>query len=99
MDGKTLLVAAMMGAAGLASAESTSTAKVWYPDDGYPLTQVYASVIGANPTATTYSVDCGMNGGSEPTKGQGCRDMPFATYTVGPSTAELWLSRTTSPDL
>lgn len=90
MNDKTLLVAAM-GIARLASAESTSTATAWYPDTGYPLTQVFASVINANPTATTYSIDYGTYT-FKPKNHQGCRDMPFATYTVGPSTAELWLS-------
>ncbi|KAK4223163.1 hypothetical protein QBC38DRAFT_59013 [Podospora fimiseda] len=50
-------------------------------------TSIYASVINADATATTYSIDC-VYGTWAPEPYQGCDNNPNVTYTLGPKTVD-----------
>jgi len=79
----------------MASAQSTSVATIFNAENFFADYQVYASVISANPTATTYYIECGetrlwTSSVTSWGPSQGCWSMTSVTMTVGPSTFELW---------
>ncbi|KAK4182566.1 hypothetical protein QBC35DRAFT_457169 [Podospora australis] len=76
-----------------AVAISTSTVvTVWNPEDlgGYGY-QTFASVIGADATATTYSLNCGVGVDTDHQwlPNDGCGEWRHVTLTAGPSTARI----------
>ncbi|KAK3985849.1 hypothetical protein QBC44DRAFT_361972 [Cladorrhinum sp. PSN332] len=58
------------------------------PDGIIYRTRIYASVIDASPTATTYSLDCGYGDELPDPDGRGCKQNPTVIYTLGPKTVE-----------
>lgn len=74
-----------------ADAPTTSIATVWCPEDygRFPgFYKTYASVISADATATTYKLDCAIEGRFRDLGG--CSEWPSVTFTSGPSTAEIY---------
>ncbi|KAK3314348.1 hypothetical protein B0H66DRAFT_376657 [Apodospora peruviana] len=104
MAPKSLLAAAVMlaSATGIAASDddaSTSIATIWCPEDyGMGMYNTYASVIAADATATTYSLQCVIRGSDPDPRDTGCSSWPSVTLTVGPSTVAIYASRTGSWD-
>ncbi|KAK4169598.1 hypothetical protein QBC43DRAFT_330019 [Cladorrhinum sp. PSN259] len=95
-----LLAAATLSSHAVVFAQSTSVVTHWCPELWHPTQRIYASVINANPTATTYSIDCGYGTAIPDLKHEfdhGCSQNPTVIYTLGPKTVDGRMIRPEKP--